>query len=298
MSYRAGFVGLIGLPNSGKSTLMNALVGEKVSIVTAKPQTTRRRVLGVVSEKELQAIFVDAPGIVTARAGLHTYLREEALDVVAQSDVLIAVLNIDEPRFENLQEIIDLVRDSGKPWFAVIHKTDLPDLHRPQILRAKLEEMGVSVVQGSALHEAEDLRELVFEKISGLLPFAEQPLFSEDLYTLSSERELCAEIIREKCFLNLHQEIPFGLAVRILLFDATSGPSIKIHAEIVVGKENHRPIVIGREGRTLKQIGIDARKEMEKLVDRKIFLNLRVISKPNWARNPGFMKDLGYVVQA
>ena len=138
MSYRAGFVGLIGLPNSGKSTLMNALVGEKVSIVTAKPQTTRRRVIGIVNNKEFQAVVVDAPGVVRAKSGLNMFLHDEANDVIAQSDVLIAVLNIDERNAGHLDEIIKIVSESGKPWIGLIHKTDLPELHRPQIMRDKL----------------------------------------------------------------------------------------------------------------------------------------------------------------
>lgn len=258
MSYRAGFAGLIGLPNSGKSTLLNLLVGEKVSIVTAKPQTTRRRVMGIYNDENVQAVLVDAPGVVKAQSGLNLFLREEALDVISQSDVLIAVLNIDETDAENLDEIIQLVKESGKPWFAVIHKTDLPQLHRPRILRDKLDAMGVKVVSGSSIVESETLKENVLETLGQLLPEAAKPLYEDDLYTLSTERELCAEIIREKCFENLHQEIPFQLAVKILRFLENEGPTVRIEAEIVVGKENHRPIVIGRGAQVLKAIGTEA----------------------------------------
>jgi GTP-binding protein Era len=297
MSYRAGFVGLIGLPNSGKSTMLNAVVGEKVSIVTSKPQTTRRRVIGVTSHKDYQAVFVDAPGVVHSRTGLNLFLREEAKDVVAQSDVLIAVLNIDEGNPEHLQEIIDLAKGAGKPWLAVIHKTDLPQLHRPQILRDKLAALGsVTVIQGSSTSEKERMRELVLEKIVPMLPESAGPLYDEDLYTLSSTRDLCGEIIREKCFENLHQEIPFGLAVKILRFAEDDGPVVKVYSEILVAKDNHRPIVIGKEGSVLKKIGTEARKEMEGLVGRKVFLDLKVASKRDWQKNPGQMRELGYVV--
>lgn len=296
MSYRAGFVGLIGLPNSGKSTLLNALVGEKVSIVTSKPQTTRRRVMGLISGEAFQAVIVDAPGVVRSSTGLNLFLREEAEDVISQSDALIAVLNIDERSAESLQEIIDLVRESRKPWIAVIHKTDLPQVHRPQILRDKLSELGVPVIQGSALNNGEVLKELLLEHMIPMLPQTDGPLYDEELYTLSSTRELCAEIVREKCFETLHQEIPFGLAVKILKFIEDEGPMVMIHAEILVAKENHRPIVIGREGVSLKKIGTDARKEMEALIGRKVYLDLRVTSKRGWQRNPGMMKELGYVL--
>lgn len=299
MSYRAGFVGLIGLPNSGKSTLLNRLVGEKVSIVTAKPQTTRRRVMGIVNHEQMQAIFVDAPGVVKAHSGLNLFLRDEAMDVITQSDVLIAILNIDETDVENLDEIIGLAQESGKPWIAVIHKTDLAaHIHRPQILRQRLEQLKVPVVQGSSLSpaESEGLCESILAGIQALLPEADGPLYEDDLYTTSNVRELCAEIIRERCFENLHQEIPFGLAVKILRFVEDDGPMVQIAAEIIVAKDNHQPIVIGKNAQVIKRIGTEARKEIVQLVGRKVFLDLKVATKRNWQKNPLFMKDLGYVV--
>lgn len=296
MSYRAGFVGLIGLPNSGKSTLLNAIVGEKVSIVTSKPQTTRRRVMGLLTTDEFQIVFVDAPGVVKANSGLNMFLAEEAADVISQSDALIAVLNIDEKNAANLDQIIELVRASRKPLLAVIHKTDLPQIHRPQILRDKLSVLNAPVIQGSALHDGKLLRQLVLEHVVPMLPEAAAPLYDAELYTLSTTRELCSEIIREKCFENLHQEVPFGLAVKILKFTEDEGPVIKLHSEILVAKENHRPIVIGRDGQILKKIGIDARKEIEKLTGRKVYLDLNVASKRGWQKNPGMMKELGYVL--
>jgi GTP-binding protein Era len=296
MSYRAGFVGLIGLPNSGKSTLLNALVGEKVSIVTSKPQTTRRRVMGLLTSEKYQIVFVDAPGVVRASSGLNMFLVEEANDVIAQSDVLIAILNIDERNAERLDQIIEIVKASGKPWIALIHKTDLPQIHRPQILRDKLSRLNVPVIQGSALNDGKVLCELLLEHVVKMLPAADAPLYDAELYTLSSTRELCSEIIREKCFENLHQEVPFGLAVKILKFDEDDGPVIKLHSEIMVAKDNHRPIVIGKDGQVLKKIGSEARLEIERLVGRKVYLDIKVASKRAWQKNPGMMKELGYVL--
>jgi GTP-binding protein Era len=293
--YRAGFVGLIGLPNSGKSTLMNALVGEKVSIVTSKPQTTRRRVMGLVSGDDFQIVFVDAPGVVNAKSGLNMFLHEEARDVISESDVLVAVLNIDEKSPAQLDEILNLVKESGKPWLALIHKTDLPELHRPQILRDKLAAYGVPVLQGSALAEPKGMAETLLQALKPMLPAAKGPLYDEELYTLSTTRELCAEIIREKCFETLHQEVPFGLAVKVLKFDEES-PVVKIHSEILVAKENHRPIVIGSKGASLKKIGTEARKEIEKLLGEKVYLDLQVSSRRDWQKNRAVMKELGYVL--
>jgi GTP-binding protein Era len=172
----------------------------------------------------------------------------------------------------------------------------LPLLHRPQILRERLSDSNVPVIQGSSLKQAEALRDSILEAVKPMLPEAEKPLYDVELYTLSSTRELCAEIVREKCFEQLHQEVPFGLAVKIVRFDEDSGPLVRIIAEIMVSKENHRPIVIGRDGSVLKKIGTEARKEMEKLLDRRVYLDLNVTSKRNWQKNPGVMKDLGYVV--
>lgn len=296
MSYRAGFVGLIGLPNSGKSTLMNKMVGEKVSIVTSKPQTTRRRMMGLVNLPEAQIVMVDAPGVVQANSGLNLFLKSEAEDVITQSDVLVAVLNIDEKRPENLDAIVEVVRESGKPWVALIHKTDLPQLHRPQILREKMTSLGVTVLQGSSVVESDALKDRLMEVLLPMLPESAAPLYDSDFYTLSTTRELCSEIVREKCFEKLHQEIPFGLAVKIQQFVEDDGPMVRIHSEIMVSKENHRAIVVGRGGQVLKSIGTDARKEMEKLTGRKVFLDLKVTSKRNWQKNAGIMKELGYVV--
>lgn len=295
--YRAGFVGLIGLPNSGKSTLMNLLVGEKVSIVSDKPQTTRRRMLGVQTQEDWQAVIVDAPGVVSSRSGLHEFLHQEALDVIKNSDALICVLNIDEKRPERLDEMVELVVGSKKPWLAVIHKTDLPLLHRPQMLRAQLESRNVKVIAGSSKGEmfAEELKEMLMEELPNLLPPAAGPLYLDDLYTPSTVRELAVEIIREKCFENLHQEIPFGLAVRMLVFDESAPKITKIYAEILVAKENHVSIVVGRGAQLIKEIGIKARKEIEPLVGTKVFLDLKVSAYRNWDKSHMVMKELGYV---
>ncbi len=294
--YKAGFIGLIGLPNSGKSTLMNSVVGEKVSIVSEKPQTTRRRMLGVVTEPEFQAVIVDAPGVVSAKKGLHEFLHEEAKDVIKNSDALICVLNIDEKNPDRLREIVKLVEESGKPWMIVIHKTDLPFLHRPQMLRKELEEKNVPIVSGSSKtkESSRELVEKILEHIPSMLPKADGPLYLDDLYTPSTVRELAVEIIREKCFESIHQEIPFGIAVRLLMFDESSPKITKIYAEILVSKPNHVSIVVGRNASLIKEIGVRARKEIEALIDKKVFLDLKVSAYKNWDRSSMVMKELGY----
>lgn len=297
MSYRAGFLGVIGLPNSGKSTLVNRLVGEKVSIVSSKPQTTRRRSLGILTKSEGQVVFVDSPGVLTAKSGLNHFLMEEAHDVIAKSDALMAVLNIDEKDLDHLKQIIDLATQSGKPWFAVIHKTDLPQLHRPEILKSELKEKNIPVLSGSGLKGEQEFLDKIVDQALALMPESPQAIYDRDLFTPATERELCAEIIREKCFEALHQEIPFSTAVRILRFKENEGAVLKIEGEILVSKPNHQGIVVGREAQMIRQIGTEARKDIEKLMQRKVFLRLEVSTAKDWVKNPKVMKELGYVVE-
>lgn len=295
MKYRAGFLGLIGQPNAGKSTLLNYLVDEKVSIVSAKPQTTRRRVLGLWSSEEGQIVFVDAPGLIKADKGLNGFLAKEAQEVINQSDALLAIVSVDEAKAENAQAVIDIVAGSKKPWIGVITKSDLKDKeHRILILKEMIEKKGGKAFQIANTKEfAEDRLSLLMECLD-LLPENPQPLYDIELFTPDSIKSLTAEIIREKCFEVTHEEVPYSLAVRILKFDEATGTLPKIYAEIIVAKENHKSILIGKQGQTIKQIGMLARKEVEKIMGEKVYLELTVSYRENWYKNENIMKELGY----
>jgi GTPase len=298
--FRAGYVGLVGLPNAGKSTLLNAIVGEKVAIVTPKPQTTRGRVVGIHTTPEAQLCFVDAPGLIRAEKGLNKFLVKEFDDVIEESDVLIAVLGVDESRLEPLLEVAEKVKGAGKPWLIVITKTDLPLPHRARILREKMASFGVPVLEGSAERgekggaSAKEFTNEVVNQVARLLPESPGPLFDPELFTTQSTRELAAELIREQCFLQLHEEIPYGIAVRMRQFAEDKGPTVRIEADIVLNKENHKQIVIGRGGQKLKLIGETARKQIEKLLGRPVYLGLHVVSRPKWTDTPNWLKELGY----
>lgn len=301
MSYKAGFLGLIGQPNAGKSTLMNFLVEEKVSIVSSKPQTTRRRILGIWSTDAGQVIFVDAPGLIKADKGLNSFLAKEASEVIADSDALVAVISVDEDKPENAERVIDLVSKSGKPWIAVITKVDIEEkAHRVMILKKMVEDKGGKVLSVSATKSKNDTeeREAILLEMLNILPESPAPLFDTELFTNENVREMVSEIIREKCFESLHHEVPYSLAVRIIKFDENASPIPKIYAEIIVSKESHKAIVIGKEASAIKKIGMDARKEIEKLMDTKIFLDLKVQCKAEWFENKRFMKELGYVTES
>ncbi len=299
--YRAGFLGLIGQPNAGKSTLMNFLVEEKVSIVSSKPQTTRRRILGIWSSEEGQIVFVDAPGVIKADKGLNGFLAQEAQDVIGNSDALVAVISVDEEKPENAERVIEMVSKSGKPWIGVITKTDISEkAHRVMILKRMIEEKGGKAFSTSVKDSKGDKeeREALLIEMLQILPESPAPLYDVELFTNENIREMASEVIREKCFEFLHHEIPYSLAVRIIKFEEDALPVPKIYAEILVAKESHKAIVVGKKASVIKEIGMASRKEIEKLMDQKIFLDIKVLAKPDWFANKRMMKELGYVLKS
>ena len=300
MNYKAGFLGLIGQPNAGKSTLMNFLVDEKVSIVSAKPQTTRRRILGIWSTDAGQLVFVDAPGLIKPDQGLNGFLAREAQDVIESSDALLAVIATDEDKPEDAEKVIELVSKSGKPWIGVITKTDIEDkAHRIMILKKMIESNGGKALSVSAKTFSKDEdREAMLIEFLNLMPDSPAPLYDAELFTNENVRDMVTEIVREKCFDNLHQEVPYNLAVRIIKFEENAAPVPKIYAEIMVSRESHKAIIIGKGAAVIKKIGMEARKEIEKLMGEKIFLDLKVAAKPEWFANKRIMKELGYVVKS
>lgn len=292
-TYRAGFVGIIGLPNAGKSTLLNALVGEKVAIVTAKPQTTRQRVVGIMTAPEGQIVLVDAPGIVGPSGSLNRFLRAEYEDVMRNADLVCVLLPLDAKDAKSIQRVIEVVEKSGKPWLAIISKDDqLEHSHRVGIIHGLLADKA-RVISVSAERSPQECREKFWAEVLPRLPESPAPLYNDDLYTTHHMRELAAEIVREKCFMLLKQEVPYGLAVRIKTF-REEGPLPRIEAEIVVAKENYRAIVVGKQGSMLREIGTLARKDLEELIGRKIYLGLHVSVRKNWTENKRLMKELGY----
>lgn len=298
MSYKAGYVGLIGQPNAGKSSLMNYLIKEKVSIVTNKPQTTRRRILGIHTTPQSQTIFIDAPGVIQAAKGLNAFLEKEALDVIKESDVLLAVLNLDQKTAEDAELILEMVKNSKRPWLAVITKVDMEDkFHRVLILKELVQKYGGKSILMSVERGGDDYRNELLAAIETMLPVTEQPLYDDDIYTTENMRELVAEIVREQCFENLNYEIPYQLAVQVRQYDEEAKPCPKIYVDVLVAKESHKPIIIGKGAEVIKKISQKSRQEIEKLVGGKIFLEVNVVVKDNWFEHLQTMKELGYVIE-
>ena len=293
-TYKAGFAGLIGEPNAGKSTLLNAILGEKLSIVSDKPQTTRRRVQGILTLPEAQIVFLDSPGILSATAGLNGFLASEARSVASSADCLLVLVAGGDSE-KHAQVAARVARESGRPWKMLVTKADLMGGDRgPKALGWIVQEK-IPFVSISALKRPAEARDEAIRLIFEMLPAAEAPLFDEDLYTTQTLREMTAEIVRERCFESLRQEIPYGIAVRTTSFKENDGDVVKIACEIWVDKENHKAIVIGAKGAGLKKIGSESRIELERLLERQVFIELRVVAKPGWAKNPRYMKELGYV---
>jgi len=296
---KTGYVGIIGLPNAGKSTLVNALVGEKVSIVSAKPQTTRRRVLGIWNEADFQAVLVDSPGKIDSEKGLNAFLSKEYNEVIADAGCVIAVLNLDADKKEDLLQVLKECIKSEKLAAIIISKTDLPEsVSRRVQLQKQIQELGlkVPVIEFSAHWKKDDFKQFkqsILDVLKSSLKEGERPIFDVELFTPHAVRELVTEIVREKCFNYLHQEVPYGLAVVIQKYEEDVKID-RINAEILVSQESHRPIVLGQGGSRIKQIGQESRLEIERLVGKKIFLGLQVRVKEKWDQDRTVMQKLGY----
>ena len=290
---RAGFIAIIGEPNAGKSTLLNLLLESKVAIVTPKPQTTRQRITGILNTPTAQLVFVDSPGVLTSDTGVNAFLKEEYQDVIKNADAVIVLLGA-EQKLEKLEELLKIGESSHKPWQAFVSKYDL-NKHDPISWMNLLQKYKQEFITISARERGPEARRSVLDAMTPMLPLSPSRLYPEDLYTTQSVREMCAEIIREKCFENLHQEIPYGLAVRIETYEEEK--THHISANIVVERDSHKGIVIGKGGSMLKKIGTESRLEIQTLVDAKVFLELHVSVKENWTYNKQLMRELGYVIK-
>ena len=290
---RCGYVAILGRPNVGKSTLMNHILRQKIAITSRKPQTTRHNMLGVDTEGDAQAIYVDTPGIHSdVNKALNRYMVSEAESVVGDVDVCLHVIEATQWR-EDDQRVADmLAKRSGGCTIAVMNKVDLVKQKEALLPHMqKLASLGYSeVIPISGLRNdgVDLLRELVFANIP------EGPhLFAPDEVTDQSERTLVAELIREKLMRQLGDELPHSTAVDLILFREQEN-LVEIHAEIYVEREGQKRIVIGKDGARSKLIGQEARKDIERLLDKKVMLHLWVKVRKGWTNNARDLRQLGY----
>ena len=291
---KSGIITICGRPNVGKSTLTNALVGEKVAIVSNKPQTTRNRICGILNRGETQFVFVDTPGLHKARTRLGDYMVNVVKESVADVDAIMLLVepiaNIGAPE----QQLIDRIKSIGCPAVLVINKVDT--------LEKKEDLLEIIALYGQA-HEFQAIlpisarnKEGVEELLNVLEQFVQEgpQLFPSDMTSDQPERQMMAEILREKMLLCLDKEIPHGTAVEITRFAERDDEVIEVDATIYCEKNSHKGIIIGKGGAMLKKVSSLARKDMEKFMGTKIFLQTWVKVKENWRDNPTAIQNFGY----
>jgi GTP-binding protein Era len=289
----AGFVAIAGRPNVGKSTLLNQIVGCKLAIVTPKPQTTRRRLVAIKNLPGGQILLVDTPGIHRARDVLNERLVDEARNAAAEADVVLWLVDASEPLQEADRDIARSLGSIGRPVVVALNKTDRIGRGALLPLMQTLAEMlpGAQPIPVSAL-TGENV-EVLLERLLAALPCS-PPLYPEGELTTATEREIVAEIVREKIMLETREEVPYSVAVTVDSFEEKPDKNlVVIDATIHLDRESHKPIVIGRGGARLKTIGRASRQEIERLLGRRVFLQLFVRVQPGWTREPKRFRDLG-----
>ena len=290
-AFKSGFVNIIGLPNAGKSTLINQLLGEKIAIVSPKVQTTRQRILGFINTDHYQIIFSDTPGILEPSYELQKFMMQEVNEALTDADIILYIADISD-KTELHINYLEKIRSLSIPFYLLLNKIDLIN-QKVLIERIGQYQSLVShehIIPLSALHNfnVQSLLQEIIEKLP-----EHPPYFEDDILTDKSERFIASEIIREKIFLHYHQEIPYACEVAILSFKDEES-ILRISAEIYVERKSQKPILIGKGGEALKEIGTEARLDMEKFFGKKIFLELHVKVRENWKSNPLFLKRMGF----
>lgn len=290
MSHKAGFVSIIGKPNVGKSTLMNALVGEKLSIITPKAQTTRHRILGIVNEENYQIVFSDTPGIIKPRYGLQDSMMNFVKGALSDADLILFVTDVNEQHDEN--DVLEKIINTTIPMIVLINKIDGSTQEQVDEKQAYWQELlkPKHIFAISALHKYN--LEGIMEMVLDYLP--EHPAYyDKEEITDKTQRFFVSEIIREKIFNNYQKEIPYSTEVVITSFKEEEKIT-RISAEIIVERDSQKNILIGKGGAMLKKVGTEARKDIEKFLDQKVFLETFVKVLPDWRSKKNYLKSFGY----
>lgn len=291
--YRAGYVALVGEPNVGKSTLLNALLGQKISIVTPKPQTTRHKILGILSTSTFQVVFLDTPGLIAPRYALHRAMMRQSDAALKEADIVLFIVDATRSLNAKTAEVPESVRTAQKPVYLILNKIDCVSAGAVDAVKNTLTPLlpfhrilPVAALRGTGLPQL----------LAGLaldLPI-HPPYYPDDVASDRQERFFVAEIIREKIFFLTHDEIPYATSVDIVDFKEREKGKWFISADIIVERDSQKGIVIGKGGTQLKEIGRLARSEIEEFLQNPVFLDLHVKVREGWREKEEWVRRLGY----
>ena len=291
---KAGFVALVGRPNAGKSTLLNRFAGQKLAIVSDKPQTTRHRILGVRHSADTQMVFIDTPGIHKPMHRMNRRMVEAATSALGDADVIVLVVDATQPSGAGDRFVLDLVRSAGTPALVALNKVD--QVQKPALLPLIASYADAApfraIVPVSAL--TGDGVDALEREILAALPDGD-PLYPEEYLTDQTERTLAAELIREKVLRHTHDELPYTTAVTIDRFEEPAEPGglTRIFASILVEQPSQKPIVVGKGGDMIKRIGTEARRDLEAMLDGRVYLDLHVKVRGDWRDDERLLDEIG-----
>lgn len=291
---KSGMVALVGLPNVGKSTLLNCLLGQKISIVSPKPQTTRNRILGIVNGDGYQIVMIDTPGLHKASSEMNREMVRMAMESLKEVDVVLFMVDASSPIPKKDNTPTNYLKGIKTPALLLLNKVDMVDKQKVLPLIKYYEKLHDfnAIIPVSALKN--DGTDILIQELLQLLPEGPK-LYPDDIPTDATERFIVGEIIREKLFLSTGQEIPYSSAVVVDSFkERDDGSLTTIHATIFIERDSQKGIVIGKKGSKLEEIGKAARKDIEELLGQKVLLKLWVKVKKNWTKNSSFLKELGF----
>lgn len=289
--FKSGFVTIVGKPNAGKSTIMNAMIGEKIAIVSSKPQTTRNRIMGVVSDEAYQIVFLDTPGIHEPKNKLGEYMMKTVHDAMDGMDCVLVVADASHLTDADTK-VIQSMSEVKVPKILALNKTDLTEPSALLKIIDNLKEYGyhdIIPVSGKTEEGLEELKKLIVS----YLPEGPQ-YFPDDMITDQPERLICAEIIREKALRHLRDEVPHGIGVEMMGMEKKNDHFMEINATIYCEKDTHKGIIIGKQGSMLKIIGTEAREDIEKLLGYHVTLKLWVKIREDWRNRKDELRNLGY----
>ena len=297
MTYKSGYVSLVGKANAGKSTLINALIGEKVAIVSPKPQTTRNNILGILTKEYTQLVFVDTPGIHTSKNALDKYMMKNVRSAIGGSDIIVYLIDGSKKLTDDEIDYVKHLTEKENPVIVAVTKIDVTKYEKVYPMLARLSEIkGIKEIIPLSSLKKRNL-DVLEDAILKLLPDSEEKnfLFAEDEYTDKSLRFLVAEIVREKALYLYDEEIPHGIAIEVVRFEEK--PKIaEIDIDITCERDSHKSILIGKHGYKLRELGEQSRHDMENLLNKKVMLKLFVKTKKNWRNRPNEISNVGYNV--